>query len=130
MVRLFISLLVLGCVILAPTSVKAHSEFKKMFEKEYSSLKVACEACHVKKQKKDVRNEFGIAIHKSVEAENFSEKLKAFSDKDEKKKYMEETVLPAITKSMKKVIEDGKDESGAKWSDLIKDGKLPGTKPN
>ena len=76
-----------------------------------------------------IRNEFGMAIFKSVETEKFSEKLKAFTDKEEKKKYMEETVLPAITKSLEKVVDEGKDKSGAKWSDLIKDGKLPGTKP-
>lgn len=133
MSRMMTTLLVLWCLAgflgSGMPAVNAHSEFKKMFEEEYTTLKITCNACHEKGKKKDERNEFGQAIHKKVETEKFSEELKKITDKEEKKKYMEDTVLPAIKTAFKDVVDNDKNDAGDKWSDLIKDGKLPGTTP-
>ena len=114
---------------LAPSSAQAHSDFKKLFEKEYAHLKVTCNACHVKGKKKDVRNEFGMALHKKFEKEEFTKKLKDIKDRDEKKKYMEEKVLPVVKKAMKETIEKEKNKAGDDWADLVKNGTLPGVTP-
>lgn len=129
MVRLLsFAVLFLTVVGLTAPKAQAHSEFKKLFEQEYSSLKVTCNACHEKGKKKDVRNEFGMAVHKKFEGEKFTEKLKDIKDRDEKKKYMEEKVLPVVKKGLKETIEKEKNKAGEAWADLVKNGTLPGVK--
>jgi disulfide oxidoreductase YuzD len=129
MLRIVLSGVALGVFGLSATSAWAHTEIKNMFEKEYAHLKVTCNACHVQGKGKEVRNEFGAAIHKKVADEDFSKKFKEIKDKAEKKKYMEETILPAIKKSVAEVVEKESNSAGDKWADLIKNATLPGVTP-
>lgn len=126
MVRLFSAAFLFLFALCSVSSAQAHSDFKKMMEKEYSHLKVTCNACHEKGEKKDVRNEFGKALHKKFASEKFTEELKKIKDRDEKKKYMEEKVLPVVTKALKETIEKDKNDAGDPWADLVKNGTLPG----
>lgn len=128
MVRVLSIVALFAVALCVPKFANAHSEFKKMMEKEYSNLKVTCNACHEKGKKKDVRNEFGKAIHKKFESEKFSEKLSQIKDREEKKKYMEDKVLPVVTKAMKEVVDKEKDSAGNSWADQVKNGTLPGVK--
>lgn len=128
MVRLFSFAVLFLFVVASSSSVQAHSDFKKMMEKEYAHLKITCNACHEKGKKKDVRNEFGQAVHKKFASEKFTEQLDKFEDRDEKKKFMEEKVLPVVKKGLKETIEKEKNKAGDSWADLVKNGTLPGVK--
>jgi hypothetical protein len=96
----------------------------KLWLAEYQSTPVAsaaneakCNICHYGKTKKN-RNDFGQALSKlGVTKDNYD----ALKD-DEKK--LEETLKGAFKK-----CELEKSVSGAKFGDLIKQGKLPGTAP-
>jgi cytochrome c553 len=129
MPRLLLPVLALVLFAVSVDAAQAHTEIKNMFEKENSHLKVTCNACHVQGKGKEVRNEFGEAIHKKVADEEFSKKFKEIKDKDEKKKFMEETILPAIKKSVAEVVEKESNKDGEKWADLIKNATLPGVTP-
>ena len=129
MVRTLMTGLVAGLLLSFAPAAQAHTEIKNLLEKEHSHLKATCNACHVQGKGKEVRNEFGQAIHAKVASEDFSAKYKEIKDRAEKKKYMEETILPAIKKSMSEVIENESNKEGEKWADLIKNATLPGVKP-
>ncbi len=129
MLRVVLSVFALCFVSLTTVGAEAHTEIKNMFEKEYSHLKVTCNACHVQGKGKEVRNDFGAAIHSKVADEEFSKKYKEIKDRDEKKKYMEESILPAIKKSIGEVVEKESNPDGEKWADLIKNATLPGVTP-
>lgn len=129
MVRRCLLLVAFGWVGLSVTTASAHTEIKNMFEKENSHLKVTCNACHVQGKGKEVRNEFGEAIHSKVADQDFSKKFKDIKDKEEKKKFMEETILPAVKKSIAEVVENESNAAGEKWADLVKNGTLPGVTP-
>ncbi|MDP1564351.1 MAG: hypothetical protein Q8M16_23475 [Pirellulaceae bacterium] len=118
-----------GCLGLSGTTASAHTEIKNMFEKENPHLKVTCNACHVQGKGKEVRNEFGEAIHSKVADQGFSKAFKEIKDKDEKKKFMEETILPAVKKSVAEVVDKECNKAGEKWADLIKNATLPGVTP-
>lgn len=129
MVHRCLLLVVFGWLGLSATTASAHKEIKNMFEKEYSHLKVTCNACHVEGKGKEVRNEFGEAIYSKVADQDFSQKYKDIKDKEEKKKFMEETILPAVKKSVAEIVENESNAAGEKWADLVKDATLPGVTP-
>jgi disulfide oxidoreductase YuzD len=129
MVRRCLLIVTFGCLGLMVSTAKAHTEIKNMFEKEYSHLKVTCNACHVQGKGKEVRNEFGEAIHAKFADQDFSKKFKEIKDKDEKKKFMEETILPVVKKSVSEVVDKESNKAGEKWADLIKNATLPGVTP-
>lgn len=129
MVRCYLLVVSLACLGLSVSTASAHTEIKNMFEKENPHLKVTCNACHVQGKGKEVRNEFGEAIHAKVADQEFSKKFKEIKDKEEKKKFMEETILPAVKKSVAEVVDKESNKAGEKWADLVKNATLPGVTP-
>lgn len=129
MVRRCLLVVSVSCLALSVSTATAHTEIKNMFEKEYSHLKVTCNACHVQGKGKEVRNEFGEAIHTKVADQEFSKKFKEIKDKGEKKKFMEEMILPAVKKSVAEVVDKESNKAGEKWADLVKNATLPGVTP-
>ncbi len=129
MVRCCLLVVSLACLGLSVSTASAHTEIKNMFEKENPHLKVTCNACHVQGKGKEVRNEFGEAIHAKVAEQEFSKKFKEIKDKAEKKKFMEETILPAVKKSVAEVVDKESNKAGEKWADLVKNATLPGVTP-
>lgn len=128
-VRCSLLIAAIGCLGLNGTTASAHTEIKNMFEKENPHLKVTCNACHVQGKNKNVRNEFGETIHAKFADQDFSKKFKEIKDKAEKKKFMEETILPAVKKSIAEVVDKESNAAGEKWADLIKNATLPGVTP-
>jgi cytochrome c553 len=129
MVRCCLLVVSLAWLGLSVSTASAHTEIKNMFEKENPHLKVTCNACHVQGKGKEVRNEFGEAIHTKVADQEFSKKFKEIKDKEEKKKFMEETILPAVKKSVAEVVDKESNKAGEKWADLVKNATLPGVTP-
>ena len=92
----------------------ARPNYRKAFVKKYPAMKaqvkkVKCNVCHVAKQKKKVRNDYGKAL------------MKALGKKKVKKA---ELIDAALTKT-----EKVKNAKGVTFGSLIKAGKLPGTPP-
>lgn len=107
----------------------AISEFNKQWKAQYlgddaseefkrSGRKAGCYVCHVKGEKKDeARNEYGNALHKYLDAENFSkERVKAEPEK----------VKAEIQEAFKKVA-PVKSKDGKAFGEKIKAGELPAT---
>ncbi len=105
------------------SSASAHQVFKKELEKQYSSMKVSCNACHVKGKPKTERGEFGKLFQKQLEGQNISATWK---DKkgDERKEFEKKTMIPAFKKALEKVKEM-KNKDDETYDDLIKSGKIP-----
>lgn len=109
----------LGLVALAwgagsPTPVDARPKYKAMFEEKYPGLagevaKVKCGVCHPPgaAEKMKVRNNFGQALGKVLNAKNVSEN---------------ETILDALAK----IEAEKSGTEGKTFGELIKAGTLPG----
>jgi hypothetical protein len=111
------------------TTVDAHTVFKKAMEKEYSGVKVSCNACHVKGKPKSERNEeLGKAFYEEMKELKLTEEWKSKKG-SEKREYQKEVMLPAFKKALKVVKEKKKDEDGeATWHQLIETAQLDGLK--
>ncbi|SRR6056297_646948 len=109
--------------------VFAISQFGKQWKAEYLTddapgdlktigRKAGCYVCHVKgEDKKEVRNEYGKALHKFLKAEDFpKERIKAEPDK----------VKAEILEGFKKAGEL-KSSDGKKFSEKLAEGELPAT---
>ncbi|MCH8923395.1 MAG: hypothetical protein IIA67_09650 [Planctomycetes bacterium] len=112
----------------------AVSFFKKGFESRYvgeepstdaqKSLAVAlketkCYVCHVKGQKKKVRNAYGDALSKLLDKDNFKASRRAA----EPDKAMAE--VHAAMEKVEAMKVDPKMDASPTWGDLLKAGKLP-----
>lgn len=123
-------LLVFGVV----SNVSAMPKFKKAFEdkyvqkhpsKEFQELakKEGCNVCHVKGEKKDVRNAYGDALAKLIEGDA-QKRIKDASDKTTE----EEKVLKELDEAFGKVEAqkiNEEDDSSPTYGDKIKAGQLP-----
>ena len=116
----------------------AHTIFKKSMEKSYPIMKVSCNACHVKGEKKTVRNDFGEMFFKELKADNVTQAWKdAKGDgRDAQKAYEKKTMTPLFEKALKKVMEATVPEvegvtnpdAGKTWDEMIKAVKVDGIK--
>lgn len=107
----------------------ATSAFNKQWKKEYlpdgvdkdfkkTARKAGCYVCHVKgEDKKEVRNEYGEAVHKYLDAEDF--------EKDYVKANPEEAA-ERIVEGLKKAGEE-KSSDGKKFAEKIEALELPAT---
>ena len=111
-------------------SVDATSTFNKQWKEVYLSgddvdadfkktaRKAGCYVCHVKgKDKKEVRNEYGEAVHQYLDAEEFSK---------EYVKENEEKAAEQIQEGLKKAAEE-KSEDGRTFGEKLEALELPAT---
>jgi len=130
------NLLIATCaLILASGSAEAHTIFKKSFEKAYPTMKVSCNACHVKGESKEKHSEFGELFHKELKSEGLTKSWKAAKEdggKKAQKAYEKETMIPLFEKALKKIQAatvpevDGKEnpDAGKSYDELIKAEKI------
>jgi hypothetical protein len=112
----------------------AVSFFKKGFEARYvgeepstdAQMSIAaavkerkCYVCHVKGQKKKIRNAYGDALSKLLDKDNF----KASRREAEPEKAMSE--VQAALEKVEAMKADATKADSATWGDLLKAGKLP-----
>lgn len=123
-----IALMAFALLMLASPAM-AISEFGKQWKKIYlgddasdefkkAGRRAGCYVCHVKKKdKKEVRNEYGKAIHKFLDAEDYPrDRIKAEPEK------VAAEIKEGFEKAAKEMSEDGK-----KFGEKIKAGELPAT---
>lgn len=139
----YLTILIALAVTFASTQeASALAEFKKAFEKKYSSeisknkdlktavKKAGCYLCHVKKPAgfqgkvgKDAQNEYGMLLNKLVQGNAKERKAKA---KDEDKAKVKAEVLAEFTKALDKVAEvKSNGGKGPKFGEMMKAGKIP-----
>ncbi len=122
-------------LILSSGSVEAHTLFKKAVEKAYPTMKVSCNACHVKGKSKDHNSEFGELFGKELKKEKVTESWKSAKKeggKTAQKEYEKETMLPLFEKALKKIqkstvpVVEGEDnpDAGKTYDELIKAEKI------
>lgn len=118
-----------GCLAILATPVMATSEFSKHWKAEYlgddadpdfkrTGRKAGCYVCHVKgEDKKEVRNEYGNAVHKFLKAKDFPKDWCKENPEEAKKK-----VLAGIKKANEMKSKDGKT-----FGEKLKNNELPAT---
>lgn len=108
--------------------VVAHGIFKKTLEKKYKDqgLKVTCNMCHVPKEGKEKRNEFGEMFFKILKEKDLSAQWDALKGA-ERKEFEDDVMAPAFLEALKEVAEKETDE-GEKYGELIEGGKIEGSK--
>lgn len=96
----------------APGADKVDPEFRTV------TRKAGCYVCHVKgEDKKEVRNEYGDALHKFLDSENFDrDRIKAEPEK------VQEEIIAAFKK-----VEEMKAKDGKTFGAKIKANELPAT---
>ena len=125
MKKLGLTLVALFVVGLLVQSAMARPDYKKVLDTVSKDTKVAsvveelkCNVCHVDKEEKKVRNDYGQALIKCGLTEEKYKELKADKEK-----------LADFVKEIMKKVEAEKSASGATFGELIKAGKAPGTPP-
>ena len=94
-------MLAIGCVLAFSTTASAHKVFKDELSKKYPKLKISCNACHVKGEKKTVRNNYGKLFFKTFENKKLTAEMP--KDRDEKKEYAAKVMLPEFEKAFEKI---------------------------
>jgi hypothetical protein len=119
----------MGCLLMFATPAMAISEFSKQWKAEYLGeeadedfvkvgRKAGCYVCHVKgEDKKKVRNEYGEALHKYLDSEDFPKDWVKENPEEAKQK-----ILEGFKKAADHMSKDGK-----KFGDKIKNNELPAT---
>jgi hypothetical protein len=126
---LFSSVAILAITVLSSPAVSAHTVFKKVFQKKYSSVRVSCEACHIKGEDKSTRNDFGQLFYDQLKDQDLTKKWEAFGDDREgKKKFEDNEMTEAFTKALDE-IKKMKNDEDVVYDELIKNAKLAGLKP-
>ena len=123
-------------------SALALPAFKKEFKKQYIDTsssedfkavakKASCNVCHVKGEKKNVNNDYGMELAKLIEG-NSKERLKAAKEEDKAKGEDVTAASDAEKDKIKKEllaafkkVEGMKSKSGTPYGELIQSGKLP-----
>jgi hypothetical protein len=119
-----------GCFAILASPVLATSTFNKQWKEKYLSgddvdpdfkrtaRKHGCYICHVvKEDKKEVRNEYGKAVHEFLKAEDFPKDWVKDNPEEAQKKIFE-----GLEKAGKKKSKDGK-----AFAAKIKAGEVPAT---
>ena len=121
---------------LLTTRAHALGEFKTAFQKKYvddggAELKAgfkaaSCNACHVKEQKKTVRNTYGEELAKLIEG-SADARLKAAAKEggDAARKAELEKLIEEVEKAFEEVAKM-KNKNGDVYGDLIKKGDMAG----
>lgn len=118
--------LIISLVIGSPLS--AHGIFKKTLEKQYKDqgLKVTCNMCHVPKEGKEIRNEFGELFFEELKEQDLSARWDGV--KGAERKTLENDVMaPAFLKALEKIVEK-ENADKEKYGDLIPAAKIAGSK--
>ena len=98
-----VTLLVAVCCVCAfSNSANAHSAFKKALAAKYPGKKISCDACHVKGEKKSVRNTLGKLYYNQFKDKKLTETHKSKSGA-EKKAFETEVMVPEFKKAMEAV---------------------------
>ncbi len=108
------------------SQASGHTIFKKQMQKKFENLVVKCEACHVKKEPKTVRNAFGELFFQELKDDNLTaqwEQLKGL----EKKKFETEVMAPRFDKILEE-IKERTNKEGEKYGDILAAGKLENTR--
>lgn len=105
--RVLSAVIVLGCLAVFASPASAHNIFKKKISSEFPNVKISCNMCHVAKEPKSVRNEYGELFTKTFESKTLSADLAAMKDKKvdraEIKKFEEEVMLKEFEKAYEKI---------------------------
>lgn len=122
MIRLkhVVAALMLTVFAFAASDVQAHSAFKKYISSQFPGKKMSCDVCHVKGQKKDVKNSYGQLFIKVMNKPNLTKEWKSKKGA-EKKAYEKDVMVPAFEKAFKKV-------SKMTFEDLVKYNLINGVK--
>jgi hypothetical protein len=112
--------LLLTILAFAASDAQAHSAFKKYISSKFPTKKMSCDVCHVKGQKKDVKNSYGQLFIKVMNKPNLTKEWKAKKGAD-KKAYEKEVMVPAFEKAFKKI-------SKMTFEDLVKYNMIDGVK--
>lgn len=114
----------------------AHSVFKKSIEKAYPVMKVSCNACHKKGEKKTVRNDFGELFFKEMKADKVTQSWKdaKANGRDAQKAYEKDTMIPLFEAALKKIKKATVPEvegvtnpdAGKTWDEMINAEKVDG----
>lgn len=118
--------LTLGCVCLAATPALATNEFSKEWKAHYmndqadddfvrTARRAGCNVCHIKGEKKEMRNEYGQAAQEFLDKEKFTR---------EWVKENPEEATRLIVAGLKKAGEKSSSD-GRKFADKLKAGELP-----
>jgi hypothetical protein len=90
------------CAGVFSADASAHNVFKKQLQTKYPDMKISCNVCHVNKEKKTVRNNYGQLLTKMFESKTLTEDLKAKSG-DDKKKFESDVMIPEFDKAFAKI---------------------------
>lgn len=116
-------LVALVCAFVFSTPASAHNVFKKQLEAKYPNMKISCNVCHVDKEKKSVRNEYGKLLMKTFDSKTLTEDFKAKKGA-ERKEFEAKVMIPEFNKAFEKVQK-------MTFDDLAKAGLIGGiTKPD
>ena len=132
-----LSILCLAVLSWLVPSAHALAPFKKAFQEKYvdksshqelkDAFKTAsCNTCHVKDQKKDVRNAYGDELAKLIEGDANKRMKEAGKNGDEARKAEEMKILQELEKAFEEVAKL-KSKSGQTYGELIEAGQLPST---
>ena len=110
-------MLAMGCVLAFSTTASAHKIFKDKLSEKYPNVKISCNACHVKGEKKSVRNNYGKLFFKTFENKKLTAEMP--DDRDEKKEYAEKVMIPEFEKAFEKI-------KVMTFNDLAEAGVIPG----
>ncbi len=91
-----------GLTLLLVNASEAHSGFKKELGNKFPDMKVSCNACHVKGEKKTERTSLGKLFTKEMGVADMS---KTWDEKSgaEKKEYENTVMVPAFKKALTKI---------------------------
>lgn len=117
----FSFMIIAGCLVLLSTPAEAHMAFKKALSEKLPDQKINCNACHIDKQPKTVRNSFGKVFEKMLADKNLTAQFKEKSGAD-KKDFENDTMIPAFNEAFDKVQK-------MTMADMIKAGLLDGFEP-
>ncbi len=110
-------MLAMGCVMAFSTTASAHKIFKDKLSEKYPNVKISCNACHVKGEKKSVRNNYGKLFFKTFENKKLTAEMP--DDRDEKKEYAKKVMIPEFEKAFEKI-------KVMTFNDLVEAGVIPG----
>ena len=125
----------LFCVALVAPDARAIAPFKKAFQEKYVDKsdneefkekfkKASCNTCHVKGEKKEVRNAYGEELSKLIEGDANARIKEAGKAGDEARTAETEKALKELQKAFEEVAKM-ESKSKVKYGDLLKQGKLP-----
>jgi hypothetical protein len=116
----------LTVLLVAVQPAEGHGIFKKTLEKKYGNLRITCNMCHVPKEAKTTRNEFGKLFYEELKGQDLSARWNAVKGA-ERRTFEDEVMAPAILEALTRVAEK-KTEDGRVYGDLIAAGQVEGSK--